>query len=411
VPPRLATAPARVVRVITRLNIGGPAIHAILLTEALNDATFRSTLVSGTTAPHEGDFGNLATAHGVAPLMLPELGRELNAADDAVAFVKLVRVLRRIQPDIVHTHMAKAGTIGRLAARLCRVPIIIHTYHGHIFHGYFGPLKTQLFLTIERTLGSFTDRVIVVGERQRQEIAGYRVAPPAKLRPIPLGLELEPFLRAEECRGQLRRELGFGPDVPLVGIVARLVPIKAHEVFLEGARSLGRVRPDVRFLIVGDGERRAELELLVDTLDLRATVTFLSWRQDMARLYADLDVVTLTSRNEGSPVVMIEALAAQRPVVSTAVGGVAEVVVDGQTGLTIAPNRPDQLANAVLRLLDDPALAQRLAAAGRSHVYPRFDRKRLIQDVRQLYLSRLAAHGRFVTDDAAPVPATSGVAS
>ncbi|MBV9354011.1 MAG: glycosyltransferase [Chloroflexi bacterium] len=410
-PPRLTTAPVRVVRVITRLNIGGPAIHAILLTEALNDATFRSTLVSGSTALHEGDFANLAAAHGVVPLMLPELGRELNPADDALAFAKLVRVLRRIRPHIVHTHMAKAGTIGRLAARLCRVPIIIHTYHGHVFHGYFGPRKTQLFLTIERALGSFTDRVVVVGERQRQEIASYGVAPREKLEPIPLGLELEPFLGAERYRGELRRELGFGPEVPLVGIVARLVPIKAHEVFLEGARSLRQARPDVRFLIVGDGERRAELERLVDSLDLRAAVTFLSWRQDLARLYADLDVVALTSRNEGSPVVMIEALAAERPVVSTAVGGVAEVVVDGQTGLTIAPNRPDQLAAAVLRLLDDPALAQRLAAAGRRHVYPRFDRQRLIQDVRQLYLSRLAAHGRLLPDQAASVPVASGVSS
>jgi glycosyltransferase involved in cell wall biosynthesis len=402
-----AARPIRVVRIITRLNIGGPAHNAILLTQALNDGVFGSTLVAGTTAPREGDFGDLAAAKGVEPIILPELGRELDPLADTIALAKLVRLLGRLRPDVVHTHMAKAGTVGRLAARLCRVPLVVHTYHGHVFHSYFGPRKTRLFLAIERALGRLTDRVVVVGEGQREEIAGYGVVPRRKLVPIPLGLELEQYLGADAYRGQLRRELGIAESAPIVGIVARLVPIKAHADFLRAAVSIRSALPDARFLIVGDGQRRAELERLVDALGLRAGVSFLGWRRDMPRVYADLDVVALTSLNEGSPVAIIEALAAARPVVATAVGGVPEVVVDGETGLAVPPGRPPELASAVLALLRDPARADRLGLAGRRHVYPRYDARRLIDDVRQLYLRELDARGRPALDRAA-VPFPSG---
>jgi glycosyltransferase involved in cell wall biosynthesis len=387
--------PIRVLRVITRLNIGGPAIHAILLNQALDDGRmFASTLATGVTAPHEGDFLELAREHGVEPVVVSALGREVSPADDLAALASLVRLVRTRRPDVVHTHMAKAGTLGRLAAALCGVPLIVHTYHGHVFHGYFGPAKTRVFLTIERALARLTHRIVVVGERQRDEIASFGVASRDKLLPIPLGLELDRFLKPEP--GALRRELGLAGDVPLVGIVARLVPIKAHEDFLRAARLVLAERPEARFLIVGDGERRAELEGLVDALGLRGSVTFLGWRRDLERVYADLDVVALASRNEGSPVALIEALAAARPVVSTAVGGVPEVVVDGQTGLLVPPSEPPALANAIFRLLADREYAQQLGAAGRRHVYPRYSAQRLVDDMQALYLRELAARGRRV---------------
>jgi glycosyltransferase involved in cell wall biosynthesis len=390
-----------VLRVITRLNIGGPAIHAILLTEALDDGrVFDSTLVTGVTAPHEGDFLHLAQERSIEPVVVPELGREVSPVDDLVALARLVGLVRRAQPDVVHTHMAKAGTLGRLAAALCRVPLIVHTYHGHVFHGYFGRAKTRVFLTIERALAKVTQRIVVVGERQRNEIAAFGVAPREKLLAIPLGLELGRFLQAEEHRGELRRELALPRDAPLVGIVARLVPIKAHEDFLQAARLIVERMPEARFLIVGDGERRAELERLVDNLGLRSSVRFLGWRSDLDRVYADLDVVALASRNEGSPVALIEALAAARPVVSTAVGGVPEVVVDGQTGLLVPPSNPPALAQATLDLLGDRDYAARLGAAGRTHVYPRHDARRLVDDMRGLYLRELAARGRSVPSPA-----------
>lgn len=387
-------APIRILRVITRLNIGGPAIHAILLTEALNDSRrFASTLVAGSTTEREGDMLDLATAKGVQPILLPALGREISPLDDLKALVRLVGLVRRLRPHVVHTHMAKAGTLARLAAWLAGVPVIVHTYHGHVFHGYFSARKTRLFLAVERALGRITARIVVVGERQREEIAHYGIARRGKLLPIRLGLELDRFFAADEQRGQLRRELGVGPGVPLIGIVARLVPIKAHEDFFAAARLVRESLPEARFVVVGDGERRAELEALMEDLGLSPAVRFLGWRRDLPAIYADLDVVTLVSLNEGSPVALIEALAAARPVVSTAVGGVPEVVVHDETGLTVPARDPAALAEAILRLLREPALARRLGAAGRRHVYPRYASTRLVEEMRALYLAELAARG------------------
>jgi glycosyltransferase involved in cell wall biosynthesis len=395
--------PIQVLRAITRLNIGGPAIHAILLTTALDDgAFFKSTLVAGTTATHEGDMLDLARARAVEPVLLPALSREISPLDDLISLARMVQLVRRMRPDIVHTHMAKAGTVGRLAAHICGVPLIVHTYHGHVFHSYFSPRKTRVFLTIERALGMATDRIIVVGDGQLDEIASYGVAPKDKLRSIPLGLELGQYLRAEHTRGSLRAVLGIGPERPLVGIVARLVPIKAHEVFFQAAAHILQFEPAAHFIVIGDGERRAELEALVDRLGIRHAVTFMGWRRDMVAIYADLDVVALTSLNEGSPVALIEALAAARPVVSTAVGGVPEVVIHDTTGLTVPPSDPKATAEAILTLLRDRALGVRLAAAGRRHVYPRYDSTRLVDDVKDLYLRELANRGRTVPSVGVP---------
>jgi glycosyltransferase involved in cell wall biosynthesis len=369
----------------------------VLLTAALDDGTeFQSTLVAGTTAAHEGDMLEFAEAHAVRPVLLPTLGREISPTDDLVALASMVQLVRRLRPDVVHTHMAKAGTVGRLAARMCGVPLIVHTYHGHVFHSYFGPTRTRVFITIERALGRATDRIVVVGDGQRDEIAGYGVAPSHKLEPIRLGLELGQFLRAEDARGPLRQELGMDETTPLIGIVARLVPIKAHEVFFAAAAQVLVGEPSAQFVVIGDGERRAELEALVDRLGIRRAVTFLGWRRDMVNVYANLDVVALTSLNEGSPVALIEALASARPVISARVGGVPEVVLDGVTGLTVPPSDPAAMAQGVLELLRDRDLAARLAAAGRRHVYPRYDSSRLVDDVRTLYLRELAARGRGV---------------
>ncbi len=389
--------PIKILRAITRLNIGGPAIHAILLSRALNDgALFESTLVTGTTAQHEGDMLDLARARSVEPVVLPALGREISPLDDLVSLAHMVKLVRDLRPDIVHTHMAKAGTVGRLAAKICSVPLVVHTYHGNVFHSYFSPTRTRIFLTIERALGLATNRIIVVGDSQRDEIARYGVAPLHKLTTIRLGLELDQFLDAERHRGELRRELGIDAGTPLVGIVGRLVPIKAPEILLQAAINVRNSLPTAQFLVVGDGERRQELETLVDHLGLRASVRFLGWRRDLVRVYADLDVVALSSLNEGSPVVLIEALASARPVVATAVGGVPEVVLHGETGLTVPVSDVAALGGAVLTLLRDRPLADRLGKAGRRHVYPRYDSSRLVEDVRQLYLHELAAQGRAV---------------
>ena len=376
----------RVLRAITRVNIGGPAIHAILLTRGLQNERFSSVLVTGLEGPHEGSMRDLATKHGVEPRVLRELGREVSPLNDLRATLAMYRMIRGSRPHIVHTHMAKAGTAGRLAARLARVPIVVHTFHGHTFHSYWGPVKSAVFLQIERTLGAMTDRVIAVGDAQKADIASYGVAPLNKILTIPLGLEIEPMLDAEQHRGRLRAELGVGADRPLIGIVARLVPIKAHEVFLEAASIIRAASPESTFLIIGDGERRAELEAMAGQLGIAEATRFLGWRDDMREVYADLDVVTLCSNNEGSPVALIEALAAARPVVSTRVGGVPNVVQDGESGLLVPPRDPAAFAEAVLTLLRDPARAAQLGLAGRKAVFPKHASTRLVQDVERLYL-------------------------
>jgi glycosyltransferase involved in cell wall biosynthesis len=376
----------RVLRVITRLNIGGPAIHAILLTRGLQNERFSSVLVTGLEGRHEGSMRDLARSHGVRPRVVRELGREVSPLNDLRATLEMYRLIRKGRPHIVHTHMAKAGTAGRLAARLARVPIVVHTFHGHTFHSYFGPLKTRLFIGIERALGKLTDRVIAVGDVQRAEIARYGVAPLEKIVTIPLGLEIEQMLDAERDRGKLRSELGLNGKDKLVGIVARLVPIKAHEVFLEAAVRVRDAEPSTTFLIVGDGERRDELEAMAHDLGLQRSTRFLGWRGDMRSVYADLDVVALCSNNEGSPVALIEALAAARPVVSTRVGGVPNVVQDGESGVLVPARDPAAFAHAVLALLREPDRAARFGLAGRRAVFPRHSSGRLVQDVERLYL-------------------------
>ena len=231
-----------------------------------------------------------------------------------------------------------------------------------------------------------TDRLIAVGEEQRRDIAAYRVAPLDKIAVIPLGLPIEPMLKAERERGKLKAELNLNGQTKLVGIVARLVPIKAHEIFLQAAAQVHAAAPETQFLVIGDGERRGELTEMVTRLGLKDAVRFLGWRDDMSRVYADLDVVALSSNNEGSPVALIEAMAAARPVVATNVGGVREVVKDGETGVLVPPRDPQAMAQAILRLLRRPDTGQRLGEAGRMQAFPRHSVRRLVADVEELYL-------------------------
>jgi glycosyltransferase involved in cell wall biosynthesis len=379
----------RVLRVIARLNIGGPAVHATLLTERLDPTRYDSRLVTGIEDPREGNYLDLYSRSVSGLVVLPELGREIQGWSDLKAITRLIRLMREFRPHIVHTHTAKAGTVGRLAARLARVPLVVHTYHGHVLHSYFSSAKTRFFLAIERWLARRTDRLLTVSERVRQELLDLGVGSPKRLTVIPLGLELDRFLTCESLRGQLRAELGTGPETLLVGIVARLVPIKRHEWFLEAAVKVTQRYPGCQFLLVGDGERRQELEEFVRQLGLDGQVRFLGWQRDLERIYADLDLVALTSANEGSPVSLIEAMAAGRPVVSTRVGGVPDLVENGVAGLLVPPGDPAALAEAMTTLLADPQRRRLMGQAGRERVYPALSAQRLVRDIDQLYTNLL----------------------
>lgn len=390
----------RICRVIARMNVGGPAVHIIQLTAGLDSQRFEQLVVTGTEGPGEASMLPQARERGLHPVIIPELGREIDPRADAVALLELYRLFRHWRPDIVETHTAKAGTLGRLAGLLAGVPVRVHVFHGHVFNGYFSPRKTKLFLHLERLLAHASTRIIALGDVQRQELLDLRVGTPERVVAIPLGLDLAPFLNAERYAGRLRAELGLPAphedadpdaplDTPLIGIVGRLVPIKAHDVFLAAAEQILDQIPGARFVVVGDGERRAELEVLASRPSHRGRVHFLGWREraDLVAVYADLDILALTSDNEGLPTVLIEGMAAGCAVVATDVGGVRSLVTGGNTGRLVPPRAPGALADACLHLLRHGAQRRALGSAARRAVYPRYDVATLLQTMTSFYLS------------------------
>ena len=377
--------PIRIVRVIARLNVGGPAVYTISLTAGLAPAQFQQWLVTGVAASYEGDMLSDADARGVTPVIVPNLGRAIDALDDLRAFMALVRLFRQLRPDIVETHTAKAGVVGRLAAWAAGVPVTVHTFHGHVFHSYFSPARSAIVRWVERMLALRTTRIIALGPAQRAEILGYRVGRPEQIVSVPIGLDLEPYRASERHHGRLRAELGIGPDTKLIGIVARLTAIKAHEVFLQAAATVRRQHPDTQFVVVGAGERREELAQLAEEYGIASAVHWLGWRRDLPVVYADLDVVALTSRNEGLPTTLVEAMAAGRPVVATRVGGVPTLVTHGETGLLAPTGDANALAAAMLTVLSSRQYAERLGAAARDSVYPAYDLSAFIPRMADFY--------------------------
>jgi len=385
--------PIRIARVIARLNVGGPAQQAILLTAGLDRTRFHTTLITGVVGRDEGDLSPAARARGVEPVVIPELGRAIHPMRDLVALGKLVRVLRQIRPDLVHTHTAKAGTLGRVAGRLAGVPTSLHTFHGHVLEGYFSWPATQLFLGIERALARQTDRIITVSPRLRQAILAMGIGQPEQVVVVPLGLELNRFLRTPPAPAGLRPALHLTPGIPLLGIVGRLAPIKDHPALFRALTLLEAGSQAPHLVVVGDGERREELGRLADELGLASRIHFLGWRSDLEAILAELDMVICSSRNEGTPVALIEAMAAGVPVVSTDVGGVGDLVVHDETGWLVPPGDIPALARAIQGLLADPALRARLAVAARPAALSRHDVKGLIHRMETLYATVMAGKG------------------
>lgn len=381
-------AAVRVARIIARLNIGGPAIQAITLTKRLEPLGYETLLIRGSEASHEGSMDHLADELGVRPLRIARMGRELGLGDIA-AFVRLVRELRMFRPDVVHTHAAKAGTLGRLAALVPgrgRPRVTVHTFHGHSLTGYFSPRKAALFLRIERFLAKRTTRLIAVSEEVRDDLVRLGVAPAERFEVIRLGLDLRRFdvdPAQRSARGAaLRDELGIPADARLVTLVARLVPIKRVDRFLAVARQLAAQADDVWFLIAGDGELRAQLQ----AVEQPPNVVWAGFRRDVPAVCFASDVVVLTSDNEGTPVSLIEAQAAGVPVVSTRVGGAVAVVAPDSGALVADADNIAQFAAAVRAVLDRP----QPAGDPRAHVAQTFSLHRLVRDVDELYRRLLA---------------------
>lgn len=387
-------ATIKVLRIVTRLNIGGPAIHTILLSSSLNDGgSYNNILVTGSVSESEGDMIGLAKEKGMVPVVISDLVREISFKKDLKAFHDLYRLIKKEKPYVVHTHMAKAGTLGRLAAIIAGVPVRVHTFHGHVFDGYFNPVKAKIFVLVERLLALFTDKVIMVSERVRNDIVKrLKIVSGSKSVVIPLGLELDRFAACESEKGVFRKRLGVSPDTLLVGIVGRLVPIKNHKMFLEVAAGMKKspIWPRVKFVVIGDGEMRGYIEEYAEKLGLKDRLVFTGWVEDLVPVYADLDVVALTSLNEGTPVSLIEAMASVRAVISTDVGGVRDLVEDGVNGLLVKSGDVVSFSNRLISLLKDDKLRTELGVRGRSFVIGRFSKERLVRDMEKLYAECLA---------------------
>jgi glycosyltransferase involved in cell wall biosynthesis len=383
----------RILRVITRLNIGGPSIQAITLSHRLAGRGFETLLVHGRLGSAEGDMRYLLPP-GVGTRAVPALRREIAPLSDARAAAALVRIVREWRPDIVHTHMAKAGSAGRVAAAIAnalggRTPRarVVHTYHGHVLEGYFGPAKTRAFIAVERGLSRLTDRIIAISPQIARELLEvHHIGRADQYRVVPLGFDLDPLTRIDDgSRRAARTALGIAPDAHVVTTVGRLTAIKQHGLFLDVARLVAAADPSALFVIAGDGELRGELEQRARAGGLAGRVRFLGWRRDLDVVYGASDVFLLTSANEGTPVALIESLAAGVAGVSTDVGGVRDVIATEAIGRLAPRGDAGGLADHVSALLADDDLRRRIGEAGRASVRTRYGIDRLVDDVEGVY--------------------------
>ncbi len=392
----------KVLRIINRLNIGGPTFNVAYLTKYLSP-DFETLLVSGTIDDGEASSEYILDDLEIKPLYIPEMQRPIRPHKDRKAYLKIKQIIKDFQPDIVHTHAAKAGALGRLAASNMKVPVILHTFHGHVFHSYFHPLVTQAFIQIERFLAKKSTKIIAISDLQKKELShDFRICPENKISVVPNGFDLDRFQKDyHQKRTQFRSQFQIPENVIAIGIIGRLAPVKNHELFLKSIDLL-RKQTSIPFMafIIGDGELRQKTEDLCKKLNLPFSkqdqgdspnlVNFTSWIKEIDYANAGLDIIALTSLNEGTPVSLVEAQAAGNPIVSTKVGGVADVVHHEKAGFLTPSNEPQLFANSLLTLLENPVLRITMGEYGKKFAFEKFGYQRLIKDMSNLYYELLS---------------------
>ena len=396
----------KIIRILNRLAVGGPVLNATYLTKYLAPE-FETLLVVGEKEGHEKSADHITQRLGIECVTIAGMGRSINPLSDYGSYRQLKKLINHFRPDIVHTHAAKPGAIGRLAAASAKVPLILHTFHGHVFHSYFSPLKTKAFVQVERYLASKSDAIIAISEQQRKELVeDFRIAPPNKFRVVPLGFDLDRFQTDQDRkRIQFRTEFGVKDNEIAIGITGRLVPVKNHGLFLAGLKHvLLKSSRKIKAFIIGDGETRADLEQQAKSLGIAFTgerdsvhpnpLIFTSWRSDIDVINAGLDIICLTSFNEGTPVSLIEAQAANKPIVSTRVGGISDIVAEGKTGLLSGIHDTDAFCANLLQLVENEALRQQMGATSSQYVLERFSYQRLVNDMAAVYNELLERKGK-----------------
>ena len=382
----------KVLRIINRFNIGGPIYNAVLLS-AFMPEEYETLLIGGMPEENEANSLYIAEKYGVSPVLISEMQREPNLMNDNKALKKIKEIIRTFQPDIVHTHASKAGALGRKAAFDCGVPIVIHTFHGHIFHSYFSWWKTKLYQLIERRLSKKTTGIIAISAIQKNELSlKYKICHPSKIKIIPLGFDLRPFNENLKEKRELTRnsyELE-GSDIA-VAIIGRLVAIKNHQMFLDIIDKVNqKTSKKVVYFIVGDGEDSLTIQESIKPLkekgmDIRMT----SWIKDIATFNAGMDIICLTSKNEGTPVSLIEAQAAGIPIIATNVGGIKDVILEEKTGYIVDKDDIDGFAEKLRELIENENKRQLMSQNGWSFVEDKFQYPNLIKNMDEYYKSLL----------------------
>jgi glycosyltransferase involved in cell wall biosynthesis len=379
----------KILRIINRFNIGGPTYNATFLTRFLSDK-FETVLIGGLPEEGEADSLHILNEYGVKPILIPELKRNPNFFSDRKALRKIKTIIEEFKPDIVHTHAAKAGALGRKAAFDCKVPVVVHTFHGHVFHSYFGRFKTEVFRRIEKRLASRSTGIIAISEQQKLDLSEkFRIADKKKIEVIPLGFDLNPFqVDLERKRKETREFYSLDDNQIAVAIIGRLAPIKNHKLFLDSIEIVNRkTTKNPVFFIVGDGETRNEIEEQIEQIKLeqKIDIRLTSWIHDIKSFNAGMDIICLTSNNEGTPVSLIEAQACNIPVISTDVGGVKDIILEDETGFVVPKNNPDKFAEKLRELIEDKKKHEKMSQNGWSFVKDNFHYQRLVNDMENYY--------------------------
>jgi len=390
----------KILRIINRFNLGGITYNVSYLSKYLAPE-FETLLIGGDKELGEDSSLFIPEQLGLNPVLIPEMKRAINWSDDKAAYQKIRNIIKQFKPDIVHTHASKAGAIGRLAAIHEKVPVIVHTFHGHVFHSYFGTVKTQFYKSIERYLAKKSTAIIAISERQKFELTEkYKIVNSDKTHVIHLGFDLNKFKEnQEEKRKSFRENYLLEEDEVAIAIIGRLAPIKNHELFLRLIKNVQhKSTKKIRAFIIGDGETHANLEAYCNQLNLdfcnfseeqkKSTITFTSWITNVDWPLAGCDIVCLTSFNEGTPVSLIEAQAAGKPVLSTKVGGV-ENIVSEETGFLFDLNDEIGFTEKLNELIINTSLRLQMGNFGWEKVGHKFHYTRLVEDTRLLYTKLL----------------------
>lgn len=387
----------KVLRIINRFNLGGPTFNAAYLTKYMAPE-FETLLIGGSNDQTEESSMFIVEKLGLKPVLIPQMHRSLGLKNDWIAYQHIKRLIKEFKPDIVHTHASKAGALGRFCAKMQGVPVIIHTFHGHVFDAYFGSAKAQVFINIERLLAKMSTKIIAISDIQREELTHkYGICSQDKIETIQLGFDLTRFFEnTEEKRRQFRQFYNIKEDEIAIAITGRVVPVKNHGLFVDAIKYvLERTSKKLKIFIVGDGESMDVLQQKITDAGFdwaykpaessNALFSLLSWRKDIDVINAGVDIVALTSLNEGTPVSIIEAQASSKPIVSTNVGGVADIVIPNQTAYLAESGNVEDFGEKLLQLVESEELRQTFSQQGREHVMEKFHYQRLVNEMSALY--------------------------